>query len=60
MAHPFLIVSGAVAAVILILITASMFGVSRRAVEAEMRRAGEHDDGSGGQRRERRRDDLAA
>jgi hypothetical protein len=59
MTHPFLIVCGAVAAVILILITASMFGVSRRAVEAEMRRAGEDDHEPGGHRRERR-DDLAA
>ncbi len=59
MAHPFLIVSGAVAAVILLLITASMFGVSRRAVEAEMRRAAEHDHESGGHRSERR-DDMAA
>ena len=41
MTHPFLIVCGAVAAVILLLITASMFGVSRRAVEAEIRRAEE-------------------
>jgi hypothetical protein len=57
MAHPFLIVCGAVAAVILILITASMFGVSRRAVEAEMRWADEHD---AGDRSRERRDDLAA
>ena len=58
MSHPILIVCGAVAAVLLILVTASMFGVSRRAVEAEMRRAAEvgetdTDDPS-------RRDDLAA
>jgi len=59
MAHPFLIVCGAVAAVILILITASMFGVSRRAVEAEMRRVDEHDHDAGERGRERR-DDLAA
>jgi hypothetical protein len=59
MAQPFLIVCGAVAAVILILITASMFGVSRRAVEAEMRRAAEHDHDAGDRSRERR-DDLAA
>jgi hypothetical protein len=58
MAHPILIVCGAVAAVILILITASMFGVSRRAVEAEMRRAAEHDHADDGRRE--RRDDLAA
>lgn len=57
MAHPILIVCGAVAAVILVLITASMFGVSRRAVEAEMRRADEHEPGhEDGERR----DDLAA
>jgi hypothetical protein len=59
MAHPFLIVCGAVAAVIFILITASMFGVSRRAVEAEMRRAAEHGDERDGDGRGRR-DDLAA
>lgn len=41
MSYPILIVCGAVAAVLLILVTASMFGVSRRAVEAEMRRAAE-------------------
>lgn len=58
MAHPFLIVSGAVAAVILILITASMFGVSRRAVEAELRRAAADGHTDEGQRE--RRDDLAA
>jgi hypothetical protein len=43
MAHPFLIVCGAVVAVIFVLITASMFGVSRRAVEAEMRADGVDD-----------------
>jgi hypothetical protein len=59
MADPFLIVCGAVAAVFLVLITASMFGVSRRAVEAEMRRADDHDHDAGGHGRERR-DDLAA
>jgi len=59
MAHPFLIVCGAVAAVILLLITASMFGVSRRAVEAEMRRADGRDHDAGDRSRERR-DDLAA
>ena len=41
MTHPFLIACAAVAAVILLLITASMFGVSRRALEAEIRRAEE-------------------
>ena len=58
MAHPFLIVCGAVAAVILILITASMFGVSRRAVEAEIRRAEEDGPEAGERGRDRR--DLAA
>jgi hypothetical protein len=56
MANLFLIVGAAVAAVIFLLVTASMFGVSRRAVEAEMRRAEgrDHDVDS------ERRDDLAA
>ncbi len=36
--QPFLIASAAIAGVILVLVTASMFGVSRRAVEAEVRR----------------------
>jgi hypothetical protein len=58
MAHPFLIVCGAVAAVMLILVTASMFGVSRRAVEAEMRRAADHGEADADARP--RRDDLAA
>jgi hypothetical protein len=54
---PLLIACGAVAAVILVLITASMFGVSRRALEAEMRRAEREET----EPRERRRsDDLAA
>ena len=38
MTQPFLIASAAVAGVILVLVTASMFGVSRQAVEAEIRR----------------------
>lgn len=38
MSDPFLIVAAAVAGVFLVLVTASMFGVSRRAVEAEIRR----------------------
>ena len=41
--QPFLIVSAAVAGVILVLVTASMFGVSRRAVEAEIRRVEEEE-----------------
>jgi hypothetical protein len=57
MTHPFLIACGAVAAVILVLITASMFGVSRRALEAEIRRSEERADESG---HRRDRDDLAA
>jgi hypothetical protein len=57
MAHPFLIVCGAVAAVIFVLITASMFGVSRRAVEAEMRAESVEDAPAGGRERP---DDLAA
>jgi hypothetical protein len=60
MTNPFLIACGAVAAVILLLITASMFGVSRRALEAEMRQAEEHGDESGGHRRERGDADIAA
>ena len=43
MTQPFLIVSAAVAGVILVLVTASMFGVSRRAVEAEIRRVEEEE-----------------
>ena len=38
MTEPYLIVIAAVAGIILVLVTASMFGVSRRAVEAEIRR----------------------
>jgi hypothetical protein len=37
----FLIVAAAVAGVLLVLVTASMFGVSRRAVAAEIRRVEE-------------------
>ena len=37
MLNPFLIACGAVAAVIALLIGASVFGVSRRALEAEIR-----------------------
>jgi len=59
MTGPLLIACGAVAAVILVLITASMFGVSRRALEAEMRRAEEHAEESD-HRRERGDTDLAA
>jgi hypothetical protein len=39
--EPYLIVAAAVAGVLLVLVTASMFGVSRRAVEAEIRRVEE-------------------
>jgi hypothetical protein len=60
MASPFLIACGAVAAVIALLITASMFGVSRRALEAEIRRAEEHAEETGEHRRERGDTDLAA
>jgi hypothetical protein len=58
MAHPFLIVCGAVAAVIFILVTASMFGVSRRAVEAEMR--ADEDGAEAAASGREGRDDLAA
>jgi hypothetical protein len=60
MTHPFLIACGAVVAVILVLITASMFGVSRRALEAEIRQAEEHADDSAEHRRERGDADIAA
>ena len=43
MTEPYLIVIAAVAGVILVLVTASMFGVSRRAVEAEIRRVEEEE-----------------
>jgi hypothetical protein len=42
-AEPFLIVAAAVAGVLLVLIAASMFGVSRRAVEAEIRHVEEEE-----------------
>jgi hypothetical protein len=60
MTHPFLIACGAVVAVILVLITASMFGVSRRALEAEIRQTDEHAEESGEHRRERGDADIAA
>ena len=60
MTNPLLIACGAVAAVILLLITASMFGVSRRALEAEIRRAEERAEESGEHRRERGDADIAA
>jgi len=41
--EPYLIVTAAVAGIILVLVTASMFGVSRRAVEAEIRRVEEEE-----------------
>ena len=43
MTEPYLIVIAAVAGIILVLVTASMFGVSRRAVEAEIRRVVEEE-----------------
>ena len=43
MTEPYLIVTAAVAGIILVLVTASMFGVSRRAVEAEIRRVEEEE-----------------
>jgi len=42
--EPYLIVIAAVAGIILVLVTASMFGVSRRAVEAEIRRVEEEEE----------------
>jgi len=41
--EPYLIVAAAVAGVILVLVAAAMFGVSRRAVEAEIRRVEEEE-----------------
>jgi hypothetical protein len=41
--EPFLIVAAAVAGVLLVLVAAAMFGVSRRAVEAEIRRVEEEE-----------------
>lgn len=43
MTEPYLIVISAVAGVLLVLVAASMFGVSRRAVEAEIRRVEEEE-----------------
>ena len=43
MTEPYLIVIAAVAGIVLVLVTASMFGVSRRAVEAEARRVEEEE-----------------
>jgi hypothetical protein len=60
MTSSFLIACGIVAAVILVLITASMFGVSRRALEAEIRQTEEHAPESGEHRRERGDTDIAA
>ena len=60
MTNPFLIACGVVAAVILLLITASMFGVSRRALEAEIRQTEEDAQESGEHRRERGDTDIAA
>jgi hypothetical protein len=48
MLSPFLIACGAVAAVIALLIGASLFGVSRRALEAEIRLTDEDADESSG------------
>jgi hypothetical protein len=41
--EPYLIAIAAVAGILLVLVTASMFGVSRRAVEAEIRRVDEEE-----------------
>ena len=50
MFSPFLIACGAVAVVIALLIGASLFGVSRRALEAEIRLTDEHADEPAGDR----------
>jgi hypothetical protein len=50
MFSPFLIACGAVAVVIALLIGASLFGVSRRALEAEIRLTDEHADEPHGDR----------
>jgi hypothetical protein len=50
MFSPFLIACGAVAAVLVLLIGASLFGVSRRALEAEIRLTDEHADEPPGDR----------
>ena len=60
MTSPFLIACGVVAAVILLLITASMFGVSRRALEAEIRQTEERAGEPGEHLRERGDTDIAA
>ena len=60
MTNPFLIACGAVAAVILLLITASMFGVSRRALEAEIRQTEEHAQEPGEHRGQQGDADIAA
>jgi hypothetical protein len=49
--EPYLIVIAAVAGIILVLVTASMFGVSRRAVEAEIRRVEEEQAAAGADER---------
>jgi hypothetical protein len=56
MSGSFVIAYAAVAAVIVLLIGASLFGVSRRAVEAEMRMTDDH----AGERRDRDDTDIAA
>jgi hypothetical protein len=57
MSGSFVIAYAAVAAVIVLLIGASLFGVSRRAVEAEMRQADERSRDAG---RDRDDTDIAA
>jgi hypothetical protein len=57
MPSPFVIACGAVAAVIALLIGASLFGVSRRALEAEMRHT---DERAGDRSRDRDDADIAA
>ena len=57
MLSPFVIACGAVVAVIALLIGASLFGVSRRALEAEMRQT---DEQPGEPRRDRDDADIAA
>lgn len=60
MTEPYLIVIAAVAGIILVLVTASMFGVSRRAVEAEIRRVEEEDQAHEGSVDERGDTHMAA
>jgi hypothetical protein len=57
MLSPFVIACGAVVAVIALLIGASLFGVSRRALEAEMRQT---DEQLGESQRDRDDADIAA